>query len=75
MAFDGRIMECDAVRMRNVTVTVDDEVDRRKRLQDKAVRAIKRFRGGDRLPRDEIHVRGSPDHRCKKDHAAPRESL
>lgn len=76
--------------MKNITVTVDDEVyrrariaaaergtsvsaavrrflkgwtgeetdfDRRKRLQDETLQAIKAFRGGDRLPRDEIHDR------------------
>jgi len=77
--------------MKNITVSVDDEVyrrariaaaekgtsvsaavrrfltrwageetdfDRRKRLQDETFQAITDFRGGDRLPRDEIHDRG-----------------
>ena len=62
-------MECDPACMKKVTVTVGNESDRRNRLQDKALRAIKAFRGGDRIPRDEIHRRVSPDHQCTKGHA------
>lgn len=68
-------MECDPVWMKNVTFTLDNEADHRKRLQDKALRAIKGFRGGDRMSRDEIHGRGGPDHQCAKGHAARTESL
>ena len=45
--------------MKNVSATIDDEAARRKRLQDRTLRAIKGFRGGDRMPRDEIHGRGN----------------
>ena len=35
----------------------ETDFDRRKRLQDEALRSIEAFRGGDRLPRDDIHDR------------------
>ena len=35
----------------------ETDFDRRKRLQDETLQAIKAFRGGDRLSRDEIHGR------------------
>ena len=44
----------------------ETDFDRRKRLQDETLRAIKArssltgFRGGDRMPRHEIHGRGRP---------------
>ena len=82
---------CENVSMKNITVTIGDEVhrrargkaaeggtsvtaavreflirwsgeetefDRRKRLQAETLRDIVSFRGGDRLPRDEVHRRG-----------------
>ena len=36
----------------------ETDFDRRKRLQDETLDAIKGFRGGDRVSRDEIHGRG-----------------
>ena len=36
----------------------ETDFDRRKRLQDETLRAIKVFRGGDRVSRDGIHARG-----------------
>ncbi|HJR69859.1 MAG TPA: hypothetical protein VKA43_07445 [Gammaproteobacteria bacterium] len=35
----------------------ESEFDRRKRLQDETLKAIKAFRSGDRLSRDEVHDR------------------
>lgn len=35
----------------------ETDFERRKRLQDDAIRMIDVFRGGDRLPRDDIHDR------------------
>lgn len=35
----------------------ETDFERRKRLQDDAIRMIDAFRGGDRLPRDDIHDR------------------
>lgn len=36
----------------------ETDFERRKRLQDEAISTIKAFRGGNRLPRDDVHDRG-----------------
>lgn len=35
----------------------ETDFERRKRLQDEAIRTIDAFRGGNRLPRDDVHDR------------------
>lgn len=35
----------------------ETDFERRKRLQDEAISTIKAFRGGNRLPRDDVHDR------------------
>ena len=47
--------------VREFLMSLGDEAGdfaRRKKLQDSLLRSIKRFRAGDRLDRDQVHVRG-----------------